>query len=287
MTALRQREAGRTVVDQEELKQVERANEAEEVEERSSPRGEIVYEAIRKEGEHELNRSTSALAWSGLAAGLSMGFSFLVPALIHSHLPDEGWRPLLVNFGYSIGFLIVILGRQQLFTENTLTVVLPLLQNKDEDTFVNMMRLWATVFLSNLVGAILFAFVVAKTELVGAGVHHAMRDLATQSMDGSFLVIALRGIFAGWLIAMMVWLLPFAETARVGVIIIVTYVVGIAGFSHVIAGSVDAAYLAMTHQRTWMEFLVGFTLPALIGNIIGGVSLVAAIGHAQLVSGEE
>src|SRR4051812_4436672 len=173
--------------------------EEQEVEERSAPKGAVVYKAIAKEGEDELERSTSALAWSGLAAGLSMGFSFLVPALIHSHLPDEKWRPLLVNFGYSVGFLIVVLGRQQLFTENTLTVVLPLLQNKDEDTFVNMVRLWTVVFLTNLIGAILFALVVAKTELVGSGVHHSLKDLAVESSSGSFLVILLRGVFAGWL----------------------------------------------------------------------------------------
>ena len=261
--------------------------EAEEVEERSAPKGEIIYEAIRREGEQELERSTSALAWSGLAAGLSMGFSFLVPAIIHADLPDAKWRPLIATFGYSIGFLIVILGRQQLFTENTVTVILPLLQRKDGSTFTNVMRLWATVFTANIVGAILFAVVLANTDLVGQPVHDAMKDLATSSMSGSFLVIVLRGIFAGWLIAMMVWLLPFAETARVGVIIIVTYIVGIAGMSHVIAGSADAAYLALTHERTWTEFLAGFTLPALIGNIVGGVSLVAALGHAQVVSGED
>ena len=85
----------------------------------------------------------------------------------------------------------------------------------------------------------------------------------------------------------MVWLLPFAETARVWVIIIITYVVGLGGLAHVIAGAVEAAYLAIVHERTWLEFLVGFVLPALIGNIIGGVALVAALNHAQIVSGED
>jgi len=270
----------------EEQDEQKEEREAEEIEQRSAPKGEIVYHAIAKEGEDELGRSTAALAWSGLAAGLSMGFSFLVPALIHAHLPDEKWRDLIVKLGYSVGFLIVVLGRQQLFTENTLTVILPLLQRKDEDTFLNVMRLWATVFLANLIGAVLFALVIAKTEVVGHGVDVSLHDLAQAAMSGSFAEVVLRGIFAGWLIAMMVWLLPFAESGRVWVIIIITYVVGLAGLSHVIAGSVEAAYLTILHERTWLEFLAGFVLPALIGNIIGGVALVAALGHAQVVSGE-
>ena len=262
------------------------ADEAEEVEQRSSPKGSVVYKAISKEGDDELKRSTSALAWSGLAAGLSMGFSFLVPALLHAHLPDEKWRSLIVSLGYSTGFLIVVLGRQQLFTENTLTVMLPLLQRKDRDTTLNVVRLWITVLLANLLGAILFALVLAKTEVVGVEGTHALRELAGMSMSPSFAVIFLRGIFAGWLIALMVWLLPFAETARVWVIIIITYVVGLGGLSHVIAGSIDAAYLAIAGERTWMEFLAGYFLPSLLGNIVGGVALVAALNHAQVVSGE-
>src|SRR4051794_33842189 len=94
-----------------------------EVNERSSPAGTVVYGAIRQEGEQELERTTASLAWSGLAAGLSMGFSFATEAMLRAALPDTAWRPLIAKLGYSIGFLIVVLGRQQLFTENTLTVV--------------------------------------------------------------------------------------------------------------------------------------------------------------------
>src|SRR5436305_4594242 len=91
----------------------------------------VIHEAIRKSGEEELERPTQALAWSGLAAGLSMGFSLIAEGLIQSMLPDQSWRPLLTKFGYSLGFLIVIIGRQQLFTENTLTPVIPLMQHRD------------------------------------------------------------------------------------------------------------------------------------------------------------
>src|SRR3954470_13238973 len=101
----------------------EHDSQEQEAQERSSPSGKVVYKAILKEGEDELERPSSALFWSGLAAGLSMGFSFLTEALLHAHLPHANWSPMVSKFGYAMGFLIVILGRQQLFTENTLTPI--------------------------------------------------------------------------------------------------------------------------------------------------------------------
>ncbi len=103
------------------------AEEEKQVKTRGAPRAAVVYETVREEGEFELQRTVSGLAWSGLAAGLSMGFSLVAEGLLRHHLPDAPWRPLVSKLGYSAGFLIVILGRQQLFTENTLTVILPLL----------------------------------------------------------------------------------------------------------------------------------------------------------------
>lgn len=258
----------------------------EDAEHRTAPAGSVVYDAISREGEDELARSSSALAWSGLAAGLSMGFSLVGQGLLRAHLPDAAWRPLLVNFGYSLGFLIVILGRQQLFTENTLTVMLPLMILRDKGTLRNVARLWTIVLLANLVGAWLFAAVVAKTTMFDPDVIDAFTRVGQESLRGSFGTTVLRGIFAGWLIAIMVWLLPFAEAARIWVIILVTWIVGLGGFSHVIAGSIDVMFLAFRNQAAWTEVFGSYTIPALIGNIIGGVSLVAALNHAQVVAGE-
>ncbi|HEX8172555.1 MAG TPA: formate/nitrite transporter family protein [Thermoanaerobaculia bacterium] len=264
----------------------EQDEEEREAEERSAPSGAVVYHAIHSEGESELERSSSALAWSGLAAGLSMGFSMLVPALIHAHLPAQAkWAPLVTSFGYTLGFMIVILGRQQLFTENTLTVILPLLKKKSAEVLGNVLRLWTVVLLANVIGAILFAFVAARSEAVDPEVFESMKTLAKHSIGHTFGVMLLRAIFAGWLIALLVWLLPFAETARVFVIVLMTYAVSLGHFSHVIAGSVDAAFLVWIHESNWAEFLLGFLLPTLLGNILGGVSLVAAINHAQVVAG--
>src|SRR4051794_20919505 len=98
---------------------------------RASPSAAIVYEAIRTEGNEELSRPSAALAWSGVAAGLSMGFSLVAQGLLRAYLPDTSWSPLLWRLGYAMGFLVVVLGRQQLFTENTLTAIIPLLAARD------------------------------------------------------------------------------------------------------------------------------------------------------------
>ena len=256
-----------------------------EVEQRTAPTGKVVYEAIRSEGESELERSSSALAWSGLAAGLSMGFSFVAVGLLRAFLPDEPWRPLITSFGYTIGFLVVILGRQQLFTENTLTVVLPLMRWRRAATLRNVLRLWAVVLGANIVGALIFAFVLARTQAVDHHVFEALRAAAAEAAAPSFEVALLRGVFAGWMIAMVVWLLPFAESARIWVIIIVTYVVGLSHLTHVIVGSIDASFLVFIGESTWTKFFTHTFVPGLLGNIVGGVALVAAINHAQVVAG--
>jgi formate/nitrite transporter FocA (FNT family) len=265
----------------------DREKQKEEAEERSAPPGSVVYEAICREGEDELSRATQALAWSGLAAGLSMGFSLVAQGLLHARLPDSDWRPLLVSLGYSVGFLIVVLGRQQLFTENTLTVILPLLILKDKETLRNVARLWTTVLLANLAGAFLFAMTVARTTMFDPNILQAFTHIAEEALRGGFWTTMLRGIFAGWLIAIMVWLLPFAESARVWVIIIITWVLGAGGLSHVIAGSVDVMFLAARGVIPWTEAFGNYTIPSLIGNIAGGVTLVAVLNHAQVVAGTE
>jgi len=255
-----------------------------EADERSSPGGHILYLAVQSEGEHELERGNSALAWSGLAAGLSMGFSLLSEGLLRAHLPDAPWRPLIAKFGYSLGFLIVILGRQQLFTENTLTVILPLLRKKDLATLANVARLWGIVLGANLLGALIFALVLGNTNAVGPDIRLAITEIARDAFRADPASIFLRGIFAGWLIALMVWLLPFAEAGRVWVIIFITYIVGLAQFTHIIAGSVDALFLVGVGEKPVAAYLFQYMLPTLFGNILGGVSLVAVFAHVQFIS---
>jgi formate/nitrite transporter FocA (FNT family) len=245
----------------------------------------VVHRAILNEGEHELSRPVSALAWSGLAAGLSMTFSLIGEGLLRAALPDEPWRPLLAKFGYTLGFLIVVLGRQQLFTENTLTVIIPLLHHKNGETFGKMLRLWAVVLAANLVGTFCVAWVLSRSQAVPGGVQTAFSAIGHEALRGDFWAVTIRGIFAGWLIATMVWLLPAAETAHVPVIVIITYFVGLGGFAHIVAGSAEVFYLVCAGEIGWAE-AAGNLVPTLLGNIIGGVTLVAMVNHAQVVSGK-
>ncbi|HEX8916324.1 MAG TPA: formate/nitrite transporter family protein [Humisphaera sp.] len=259
---------------------------AAEAEDRRSPSGKVVYTAIVKEADEELSRSTSALFWSGLAAGLSMGFSLVGEGLLRHHLPDAPWRPLVAKLGYSFGFLIVILGRQQLFTENTLTPVLPLLQRKDGRTLAQVLRLWGVVLGANLLGALLFGFVVARTDSFDAGARGTFMELGHAAVRHGFGEALLRAVFAGWLIALLVWMLPYAESAHFFVIVAMTWLVGVGGFGHIVAGAVEAFAVAWAGERSWADVFGHFIVPVLLGNVIGGVMLVAFLNHAQVAAGK-
>lgn len=261
--------------------------EEKQVQERVAIGAHVVHETIRREGEEELKRTTSALAWSGFAAGLSMGFSLVAEGLLQAHLPDAHWTPLLSKLGYSVGFLIVVLGRQQLFTETTLTAVLPLLSKRNASTGIGVLRLWGIVLTANLVGTYLFALCVAKIPIFTPEIERSFAVVSYGGAEGSFGVVFMRAIFAGWLIALMVWLLPAAESAKVSIIIITTYLIGLAGFNHVIAGSVKVLFLVVTGALTAKDYWLHFFVPTLLGNIVGGVSLVAFLGHAQVVAGKD
>ena len=256
-----------------------------EAQDRTSVSALVVHEAIRKDGDEELQRPISALAWSGLAAGLSMGFSFVAQALFRTYIPDAPWRPLITNLGYPIGFLIVIVGRQQLFTENTLTAIIPLLARRKMATFWQVLRLWSVVLVANIAGAHLFAWVIGNTSVLHSVFHHAMEQLATEAANVSFGDAILRGIFAGWLIAMVVWMLAATNSSRIPIIVILTYLVGLARFTHVVAGSVEVLFLVMTGAKSWLSFAGGYLVPTLIGNVVGGVALVSAVNHAQVIAG--
>ncbi|GAB4469959.1 MAG: hypothetical protein OHK0029_42710 [Armatimonadaceae bacterium] len=176
----------------------------EEAEERRAPGGKVIYHAIFQEGEEELDRSSAALFWSGLAAGLSMGFSLIAEGLLQSYLPDAPWHSLVSELGYSLGFIIVILGRQQLFTENTLTPILPLLKRKDGTTLLNVLRLWGVVLLANLIGAVAMAWLTSSTGAFEPDVRETFLEISRKAIEPEPGLILLRGIFAGWLIALMV-----------------------------------------------------------------------------------
>jgi formate/nitrite transporter FocA (FNT family) len=257
-------------------------NEKDQAAQHSAPPALVIHEIVRKDGEEELSRAPSAVAWSGLAAGLSMGFSFLALALVQSALPDAPSRRLIDSFGYSTGFVIAILGRQQLFTESTLTAVLPLLVRRNWPTFLAVLRFWSIALTANILGTLIFAALLTIDGVFPGPARAAMSDIARDAVAGPFWPTLIKAILAGWLIALMVWLLPSARSAKLLVIILITYLVSVGRFSHIIAGSVEAFFAVLTGQASAYAFTLGFFLPTIIGNTIGGVALVALLNHAPL-----
>ncbi len=212
-----------------------------------------------------------------------MTFSMITMGVLLAHMPDTPWRHLVASFGYTVGFLIVILGRQQLFTENTLTPLLPIFYDFKTWRFAKLARLWAVILAGNLMAALVTSALVAFSGAFPADSLGAFDDLARAATAHPFWVLFAKAIFAGWLIALMVWLLPLAEGAAVFVIIILTYVVAAADFGHIIAGSVEAFYGAWRGAIGWGD-VSRFIIPTLLGNSIGGVAFVAAISTAEIAS---
>ncbi len=258
-------------------------HEVKEAARRVSPRAAVVFETVRLEGQQELERSNAALAFSGLGAGLSMGFSLVATGLLDASLPNASWRPLIDSLGYTLGFMIVVAGRQQLFTENTVTAIIPLLDSKDKfPTFVNVVRLWSIVLATNLLGTLLFALFVFHSDAFAPDMKHSFLQIGVMTLSYGFQATLIKGIFAGWLIALMVWLLPAAEHSRLWVVLIITYVVGAAGLSHIIAGSVEALYAVVAGAASWTYYFLDFLIPVFIGNCIGGVLLVSILNYGQV-----
>lgn len=260
------------------------ASEEREVGRKLPPSVQVLHETVRVEGELELSRTTSALAWSALAAGLSMGFSSLAPALLHAHLPAAAWTPLLTSFGYSIGFLIVVLARQQLFTENTLTAVLPLMVRPGWRGVRRLLRLWSIVLAGNLVGAALFAMALARLPLLDDAARAGLLDAGSRLMAHPPAAMFCQGILAGWLVALMVWLSAAAEQAKPLVVLLLAWLIGVGGFPHIIVGAVEALYLVFDGRLATTAALLDFALPALAGNVVGGSLVFALVSHAQVRS---
>jgi formate/nitrite transporter FocA (FNT family) len=256
--------------------------EQEQAAEHSAPHPLVIHEIVREEGEVAMERTFAALMWSALAAGLSMGFSFLVQSILESALPETGWSGLVSSFGYTIGFVFVILGRQQLFTESTLTAVLPVLTRRDLVTLFKALRLWAIVLFFNLVGTTIFAAILQIRGVFSPEVSEALAKVAMTPLSAEFGVTVVRGVFSGWLIALMVWLLPSARSERLLTVLLVTYTVAVSKLTHVIAGSVEAAYAVMIGAASVPDYFLVFLVPTFIGNVIGGVSLVAIVHHAAI-----
>ena len=257
--------------------------EVEDIEARSSPRTPVIYEIVSRLGDEEMARPVTSLWWSGNAAGLSISFSLLAQAILMAHLADTPWRPLVSSLGYTVGFLMAVLSRQQLFTENTVTAVLPLMR---EPTFGNLWklgRMWGVVLLANLTGTFVAALFCTFSPALPEELYEGMLAVSRQLLAHDWLFMLFGGITSGFLMAAMVWMLPTANAAQFQVIALMTYLIAVGGFPHVVAGRAEG-FLLVLHGDAGAWWMAGsFFVPVLAGNIIGGTALFALLSYAQVM----
>ena len=257
--------------------------EVKDVQELAAPRTPVIYEVVRRLGDEEMERPLTSLWWSGVAAGLSISFSLLAQSELKTHLPDESWQPLIIAFGYSVGFIMAVLSRQQLFTESTITAVLPVAAEFTWTNVGRMSRLWAIVLVANLAGTLFAALFCTFAPVLSSDIYQGMVAISRDLLGYSWWEMTFRAVASGFLMAAMVWLMPGAENAQLHIITLLTWLIAVGGFTHIVAGSMEAYLLVLAGDWSWLNMLADFVVPVLIGNIIGGTALFALIAYAQVM----
>lgn len=265
-----------------ESEENKRGEEIEVNEEELPSRAMAIHEHIRQDGEKEMERDAMALLWSAIAAGLSMGASLLVKGIFHVKLDGIPGSYVLESFGYTFGFIIVIMARQQLFTENTVTAVLPVMQNPTWKNGGLLLRLWSLVLLGNLIGTAIAAWAFEYMPIFDEATRDAFVEIGMEVMKNTPAEMFANAIISGWLVATMVWMFPAAGSAKIVVIILMTWVIALADTTHIVVGAVEIFYLVFNGTIPWTDFLWPFAIPTLAGNICGGTFIFALLSHAQI-----
>ena len=258
------------------------AEDRDKADKRTGIRSPLIYEAVRQEGNEELKRPLSSLAWSGFAAGLALSFSIYGKAFIASALSGVAWGSLASHAGYSVGFVIVIIGRLQLFTENTITAVLPLLAHFSKKQLVCLLRLWLVVFATNMAGSLASAICALKVPLFPEFQVQSILATSRELLGYTAYESMAFGIPAGFLVAAIVWVLPAARTSAFWIVVSLSFIISAGGMTHVVAGSTEWFLLSLSGELSWIDCWMKGILPALIGNIIGGTGLFALISYGQV-----
>jgi formate/nitrite transporter FocA (FNT family) len=245
-----------------------------------------IFTNVEKNAHDELKRSSRALAFSGLAGGFGMGLTGLGVAAVQAALGDGKTQEFISLLFYPLGFISVIIGRAQLFTENTLYPVALILSERKHIS--DTIRLWVVVFISNVIGAGVFAALMIRTPSLKGEIAHQLVTLGQNAVAGPYSHVFWSGVVGGWIIALMAWIVS-ASHWTIGQVVIVwalTVVVGMGHFAHCIASSgeilssVFAGHVAMTAYIAWLGI-------ATIGNILGGVTFVTLLNFGQVTDEKE
>ena len=242
----------------------------------------LIYNIIREEGEEELKRPLQALAFSGLAAGVLVSFSFLFRSIFHMHMAGYQIEPLVSCLGYTVGFLIVILGRMQLFTENPITTIIPLLSEFSWLRLYEVARLWSTVFFFNIIGTAIAAAFYSSPYTLTPEIEAAMHEVAVKVMTLSPVENILRGIPAGIIIAAIVWISPQTKYFKFVMIMFLVYFIELGDFAHVVVGSCEMAYIVFANNASFFDYFFRFLIPCGMGNVIGGTLIFTLLVYYQV-----
>jgi formate-nitrite transporter family protein len=245
-----------------------------------------IFDAAKKNARDELERPVKALAFSGLAGGITMGLTALAVAAVTAVLGHGVWEDLVALFFYPVGFMAVIIGRNQLFTENTLYPVILVLDERRH--VLATLKLWGTVFLANVLGAGLFAVLAMQTHSLQPKVADELVKLGNAAAAGTFATIFWSGVIGGWIIALVAWMVTASSRTigQIAVIWALAFVVGVGHFAHCIAGSGEILASVAAGDATlgtYFHWLVAATL----GNICGGVFIVSMLNWGQVFAGAE
>jgi formate-nitrite transporter family protein len=253
------------------------------------PSAQDIFEQVANNARQELGRSSTSLAISGLAGGIFMGLSALGTAIALSMLTPPGTTStgtvqFIAKMFYPLGFIVVILGRSQLFTENTLYPVALVLAEKNH--FWKTLRLWAIVLPSNVLGALVFASLASLTNAISPAIVQSLGSLGLEAAAHPAATIFWSGVMGGWIIATVAWLVSGSHsiTGSVMIIWLLAFVVGLGSFAHCIAASGEVFTAILTGRTPWTTFPIWF-FPAVAGNICGGVGMVTLLEYGQVVIG--
>ena len=216
----------------------------------------------------------------GVSGGLDVGFSLFLMAVVftasHGKLPDPIVTLLVANM-YSVGFIFVIVGRSELFTEQTSLAVLPVLRGRA--TLRSLARLWFVVYVANLIGAVVFAGMVSyigpAMQVIDPGLWADWSSPGGPRRPGHFL----SAVLAGWLMGLLSWMVTAgADTiSQIVIVWMVTTAIGLGGLHHVILGTVEVLSAVFSRQGVDGWDFGRFLLWATLGNAVGGSVFVALI----------
>lgn len=258
------------------------AQERKDVRDHHSLSSVSVYSVVHREGMEELNRPATSLWWSGVAAGLGISTSVIAEGILHKVFEGSPYQFAIENLGYTVGFVLVILGRLQLFTENTITAILPLLTHSSLKMLWSTLRLWAIVFVANLCGTLLAALLGYHIGTIPPEYVDGMAAISHHYANLDVSQAFSYGITSGFLVAAIVWMIPSARSAAFLVIIMFTYLIALGNFTHVIAGSTELFLLGMRGEIGLAQTAALLSC-TLLGNIAGGTGLFALLAYGQVV----